>query len=725
MLRRIIIFFFCICCASFLRSELHSETLIQPYSKEMKATTAPDPIDLSPNWWSYFQTDNSELAIRIENFNKNLQTILQQVSEENRATVEELIEKININFRTLLQLKNQPIPSAPPQQPFAKSYSVSQVMALYRQIRVESSALKANKEELHDKKRQREAAQEHLHQLFQAYLEKKDPNEEKLIAGLQLVVFQTFSKLLDEQIFLSGKKIEIQEDHLKDLQDELKVASTSLKAEPKELNQSEIEMVQAKQQWEESNKQLKNKESRVVVLLSSLPQTDEAKLESQLVHQELTLATTEENIAQVNYISSQVEHSLISFLLNRKLNASQYNAAAKQWQKELNQIDDESVGAEKLLQREIQRIEEVLSFAQQENTIGLETTQILGRKIRKQAQDTLLLIQRLSYEIDATRFLVDLLQKKLYSDKNPVVRWFYGFFDTISEASQSISSWINQVLFYIGTTPVTFLSIIQFLVIILAAIWVSRLVLVGLTEIAIRRKGIKKSLLYRLNRLVHYTILAIGLIIALSFIGFDFSNLVLIAGALGVGLGFGLQSIFNNFISGIILLFENQLKVGDSIELESGVSGEVKEINVRSTYVKTSDGIAIIVPNSEFINKRVVNWTLKDPYRRLHIPFSVAYDSDMDLVFKIVEEAASQIPVTLTQGRVLEPKVSLNKLGETGLELELAVWVDESASKRSGSTKSTYLCAILAALKKHNISIPLPQRDIHLKTIFGKTHWPQ
>lgn len=679
---------------------------------EKSELSSPDPRNLSPDWWNYFQTDEKELAKRVEIFQENLQVLLKQISPEKQEIAQSLIEKINTNLHLFYQLHNQVTVNreAPVEQ---KTFQVAELLSLFRQIRVKTSSLKADIEERNDKERQIKAAKDHLSTLAQIYFEKKEPSEEKTLAGLEWIAFQTFYKIREEQFNQLKKKIEGEEASIKQMQEVLKTASISLTVDLSLMIEAEQERAQAEKNWEVAKMRLEDKEASSVIILASLPQTDKAKLEAGLVNQGLMLATVQENIAQVHLISMQIQYEIVNYLLNKGKGLFSYSEAIKKWEKELNQLNEELVGSERLLQREIQRIEEALSISEK-SLVGIETIETLERKIRKQAQDTLLLLQRLSYEIDESHFLTETFQNLLYSEKSPIVRGFYTFFGLITESFKSISTWLNQVLFYIGTSPVTFLSILRFFIIILAAIWISRLVLVALTEVAIRRKGIKKSLLYRLNRLVNYSILALGLAIALSSIGFDFSNFVLIAGALGVGLGFGLQSIFNNFISGIILLFENQLKVGDSIELESGVSGEVKEINFRSTYIRTSDGIAIIVPNSEFINKRVINRTLKDPYRRLHVPFILSYDADLDYVIQIVEEAANLVPVTLTQGKAPEPKVAIEKFTENGIELELTVWLDESASKRTGQSKSLYLHAIYETLKKHAIPIPTPRREVYL-----------
>src|SRR5690606_9974763 len=153
--------------------------------------------------------------------------------------------------------------------------------------------------------------------------------------------------------------------------------------------------------------------------------------------------------------------------------------------------------------------------------------------------------------------------------------------------------------------------------------------------------------------------------------------------------------------SGIIILFQNQLKVGDFVEIDTGLRGEIREINFRSTVITTNDGIDVLVPNSELISNRIVNWTMRDPYRRVHIPFRVAYGSDIDEVARVVIEASKKVPGTLQKIGVPEPKVDLSKFGENALEMELVVWVNEKWTRRDRNTKSQYLWAIEKALSKN------------------------
>ncbi len=253
------------------------------------------------------------------------------------------------------------------------------------------------------------------------------------------------------------------------------------------------------------------------------------------------------------------------------------------------------------------------------------------------------------------------------------------------------------------------------LAILLIAIVLSRNLSNYMTRIITARSRISPTQLYTFNRIFSWAILAIGVLLSLGMLGLSTDKLMLVVGALGVGIGFGLQNIVNNFVSGIIILFEKSLRVGDFVELESGLLGEVKEINIRSTLIRTLDNADILVPNSEFINNRVNNWTLSDDERRFLIPFGVAYGSDPQKVQEVVLEEIKKVPFTLS-GERREPSVVMTEFGDSSLDFDLVVWLKGDNVKRPGLVRSSYLLAIHKALIDNAIEIPFPQRDLHIRS---------
>ena len=228
-----------------------------------------------------------------------------------------------------------------------------------------------------------------------------------------------------------------------------------------------------------------------------------------------------------------------------------------------------------------------------------------------------------------------------------------------------------------------------------------------------------RASLYTLSRLSQYAVLLIGVLLALQLAGIPMGKLTVFAGALGVGLGFGLQAIFSNFISGLILLFDKSLKVGDFVELESGVHGEVRDIKIRATRIVTNDNIDILVPNSEFVSGRVVNWTYREVSRRTRIPFGVAYGIDKEQVKRAALEAAAEVPFTLAQDGPRRPQVWLTGFGSSSLDFELVIWLTAEATKRPSAVKAAYNWALHSALQKYGIEIPFPQQDLHVRSLFG------
>ena len=214
-----------------------------------------------------------------------------------------------------------------------------------------------------------------------------------------------------------------------------------------------------------------------------------------------------------------------------------------------------------------------------------------------------------------------------------------------------------------------------------------------------------------LGQIIKVALLTVAVIFGLSSIGVDLTVLALFTGALGVGIGFGLQTVISSFISGIIILFEKSLRVGDYVELASGVTGTVKEINIRSTLIATNDNIDIVVPNEEFIKGQLINWTMRDTLRRRRIPFGVAYGTDKKLVRKAALEAADKV---IYSQSFPEPDVWLVGFGDSSLDFELVVWVREAAVKQPNRVDAAFFWALHTALEEHNIEIPFPQRDLHI-----------
>ncbi len=272
-----------------------------------------------------------------------------------------------------------------------------------------------------------------------------------------------------------------------------------------------------------------------------------------------------------------------------------------------------------------------------------------------------------------------------------------------------------------GGMTVTVGGVMGALLAIIAVLLVSRLLRGALQRYGERHERANAAALYTVSRMLHYVLLALGVMLALNALGIPVSRFTVFAGALGVGLGFGLQQIFNNFVSGLILLFDRSLKVGDFVQLDDKVRGVVKAINIRSTRITTNDNIDILVPNSEFVSGRVTNWTYRSVNRRIRVGFGVAYGIDKELVKKAALEAAANVPFTLAMEGQKAPQVWLTEFGKDSVDFILAVWLTEAAARRNMAVRAAYLWELDTVFKKYGIEMPLSQRDLHLRSLFGLT----
>lgn len=249
------------------------------------------------------------------------------------------------------------------------------------------------------------------------------------------------------------------------------------------------------------------------------------------------------------------------------------------------------------------------------------------------------------------------------------------------------------------------------------AIWMIR----QITLRAQRRLGEgRTSTLYIAAQVARYIVVFGAIAATISTLGVDLSALSLFAGALGVGIGLGLQDVVKNFVCGIILLFDGSIEVGDYVELDDGTAGAVTAIGPRATTLRTTDHVDVLVPNANLLGSKLTNWTRGRDARRVRVPFTVAYGSDKELVKRAALEAAHSVPFTLPDDDDHKTQVWLTGFGDSALEFSLVVWPSLDAVKRPGSMIAAYCWALDDALRKHGIEIPFPQHDLRIRSYFGR-----
>lgn len=281
-----------------------------------------------------------------------------------------------------------------------------------------------------------------------------------------------------------------------------------------------------------------------------------------------------------------------------------------------------------------------------------------------------------------------------------------------SSVLESLSSLVNNELFKVGDKPITALSLVTAVVIVLFAFQFSSF-MQGLVERGLRRLGIEsEGTVGSLNRLIHYSLVVLGLLFAVSQLGIKLEALLAAGAIFAVAFGFAMQNIAQNFVSGVILLVERSIKPGDVLELEGKIV-RVSEMGIRSTVVRTLDEEEMIVPNSLLVQNTVKNFTLNDNVHRLRATVGVIYGSDMKLVQKTLEEMAQELD---WRDRSRAPRVHLLQFADSSVLWEVSIWIRNPWLKQRLSSRLHE--AIWWTLKDKSITVAFPQLDVHLDPRF-------
>ena len=290
--------------------------------------------------------------------------------------------------------------------------------------------------------------------------------------------------------------------------------------------------------------------------------------------------------------------------------------------------------------------------------------------------------------------------------------------ETFSDILHAIGEFFSKPIFSLENSRLTVGMIIYLVVGTWLIFFISKLISRVFVVRLLNKYGTERGVSHAIGTIFRYVFVFVGLIIVIQSTGIDLSALTILAGALGVGIGFGLQNITNNFISGIIILFERTIKVGDRVELPEldNLTGDVINISARSTTIITNDNIAILVPNSKFVSDTVINWSYNDADVRFNFPVGVSYKEDPQVVKKHLIEVAKLHPGVLDTPA---PDVLLEGFGESSLDFILRVY-SNAYSRKPKVLKSELYYEIFKMFKEKGIEIPFPQRDVYVKQFVGE-----
>lgn len=457
------------------------------------------------------------------------------------------------------------------------------------------------------------------------------------------------------------------------------------------------------------------------------------KIEKERMEAYLNRFQYQKEILNQKSVYIKLNKIFINFRCDWITNYSRYSGYKKsefiirEWSKRLRDIHAESEQLkEKLAQirsdlsilneRMVRIDKEMETEADQEVKDSLKTLYNELKRNRKYLNKLVDHLSRnLAYVTDVAwniKNILSLIQNRI----SPFERISYRMKENMQDIWLRIRGIIYYPLWSIGGNVITIVSILKIVFFLCLGIYILKLLKKRLSQFLVEKVGLSVGLVNSISTLSYYFMLLLVIFIALSTAGVNLSQITIILGALGVGIGFGLQTIANNFISGLILLTERTIKVGDIVELGNGLIGRVKDVSIRSTVIRTYDGLDIIVPNSDFIANRVTTWTYGDDWRRLRIPFGVSYGSDPDKVAEVAKEVARGISTTI-EDEDHPVSVWFEGFGESSLDFSLLVWCRMRELRPVTGVISDYYFALFRRFKEEGIEIPFPQRDLHVRSI--------
>jgi len=675
--------------------------------EERSAPAVPEPASLDANWWTYFEGARDDVEPRVAAFLDTANTQIADLAPQNQEVAASVLGAVRNNLSAYLNLMGETEPAVAELPPDAVSYSIESLLQLAATARDASATAAEEQLEVSREERVLDGASRRRDTVFKDYVA-ADPGDDRWLAALRLVQARSAQAVSERRLEL------LRERHARGVAFADDTAARVLFATER-LEASSDEGV------------LRDLAERVDTNAAAVETVQEGVRAAQLAASGLDVETaqgrSQQRLEQQRLRDAEVGLALAEVALAQ--------AEAEFWWTELTLegadtglLHDQALLWSDLVRSVVQRApdleretEDELLAAQGANRDSLDraSLRLLDQRVGT-AQETLADAGRLKAavaDLELSMVVVD----NAAAEYEGALRSLLGSISRGTKAAYKRVVGLGDVtLFSIGETPVTGGDILRVILILLVAMLLSRGIRHAIKRVGSEELSGTQASLYTVGRLTHYAIIILGLFIALSSIGLDFGSLALVAGALSVGIGFGLQSIVNNFVSGLIILFEHSLRVGDYIELDTGLTGTVKAINVRSTLINTNDNIDIVVPNSEFVSTRLTNWTLGERTLRVRIPFGVAYGSDKELVKKAALEAAEEVPFTLANRKGREADVWLTEYGDNSLNFLLLVWVNRQGARRPTRTRSAYLWALETKLAEYDIAIPFPQRDLHLRS---------
>ena len=639
-----------------------------------EAAEIPDLATLQNSEWSFFEGTKSEVEPRAEAFFVQVEAEIAELNPQNEEAANTLLVAVRDNISAYLSLLDGAELVARQLDPAPVEYSINDLMQLARSAREAESDAREELLEVEREQRILAGASRRRDTAFSDYVDGAG-GDERWLAGMRLLQARSAQAISARRLELLTSRFDHANAYADATAERVELAKDRLATTLETAGLEELIEDVATNQTEVASA---GENLRAAQLAASGLETDTAEGRSQqrimqqrLLGAEVSLALAETVLAQVD-----AKRRWVELELNTGSDLNELSNQMLAWNEFLREIDSQAPEWQRATEEELLAVQ-----GANRDDLNRASRRLLDQRLGT-AQETLAQVGDLGTATADLRLLMSAVDTSADEHKGAIGSLLTNIKVGIKTAYIRVASLTDVTLFSIGEAPVTGRDIFRVLLIFIAAMLLSRGIRHTIRRVGHGESSGTQASLYTVGRLTHYVIIIFAVFIALSSVGISFGNLALVAGALSVGIGFGLQSIVNNFVSGLIILFEHSLRVGDYIELDTGLTGTVKSINVRSTLINTNDNIDIVVPNSEFVTARLQNWTLGERVLRVRIPFGVAYGSDKDLVRQAALEAATEVPYTLTHMKGREPDAWLTEFGDNSLNFLLLVWVNRQGARR-------------------------------------------
>lgn len=536
-----------------------------------------------------------------------------------------------------------------------------------------------------------------------------------------------------------NKELDINQKLLPKMISEMLVTPEDTDALTKELEQANIELEKLQNEHKKLNKDFDKISFKAELELDNLetkiknPQfnsdTVKLQLQKQLNLNKIKYSYFIKNLLQQKELNLQIKRDVVNFNFSwlqayehKKDKPSAFKDFIKTAQANLIVIKDMQVKNLELLESLNRSTLEITSLQQtNKSNESLPAKQL--RELSKQLDKNLKTIQRLSLQLNENNTVIQetieknsRILKVLSQQFNKIEQIGQWFGDKFKAQIDKIKNILYYPITSFGDRPFTLAILLKVLLYLILGIMFLKFFRPRFSRFLHKRTKLSEGAAFSISTLFYYIGGLLVFLIALSASGYNLGQMMIVFGALGVGIGFGLQNIANNFVSGMILLVDRTLTVGDSITLSDGTHGKVTKLAMRYTAIRTNGGYDIIVPNSELIANRVTSMTFDDNYLRIEIPFGVSYGADPEQVREITLEVANNVKHTINRESQTSA-VLFSGFGDNSLDFILRVWVFIYDRYRPYAIKSDYYYKLFKAFNEAGIEIPFPQRDLHIKSI--------